>query len=239
MSKDMLGSVVRAAVGVPQDRLDVLAKIASTLAADNPAGAIWHSRLKGLLDEEIILPPKETPATKPTSFFSVIATTNLGAVTSKKTNRCFTNSRWAYRDGDFDNWLEKSQTGAEACSVTTCGILKDWTFIEAGHALPGAPQTNNTVELGNWLIQSGYALKPQQVEDLVEATEREEDTGLRTDGYGNFFFVETGNPKSPVSVGDVRRVGRGWRADVYSLGNGDRWDAGSRLLLRNLDASKL
>ncbi|MHB8860216.1 MAG: hypothetical protein ACYC48_00570 [Minisyncoccota bacterium] len=40
MSKDMLGSVVRAAVGVPQERLDTLAKIASKLAADNPAGVI-------------------------------------------------------------------------------------------------------------------------------------------------------------------------------------------------------
>lgn len=51
MSKDMLGSVVRAAVGVPQDRLEVLAKIASKMAADHPMGEVWHENLKKLLLE--------------------------------------------------------------------------------------------------------------------------------------------------------------------------------------------
>lgn len=55
MSKDMLGSVVRAAVGVPQDRLDALAKIASRMAESHPMGEVWHENLKKLLLEG--LPP--------------------------------------------------------------------------------------------------------------------------------------------------------------------------------------
>jgi len=51
MSQDMLGSVVRAAVGVPQDRLEVLAKIASKMAASHPMGEAWHENLKKLLLE--------------------------------------------------------------------------------------------------------------------------------------------------------------------------------------------
>jgi len=53
MSKDMLGSVVRAAVGVPQNRLDALAKIASAMAADDTAGSMWHERLQKLLNDGI------------------------------------------------------------------------------------------------------------------------------------------------------------------------------------------
>jgi|GEM_PF-3771495 hypothetical protein len=36
MSKDMLGPVIRAAVGIPQDHLDLYAKIGSKLADEEP-----------------------------------------------------------------------------------------------------------------------------------------------------------------------------------------------------------
>ncbi len=49
MSKDMIGSVVRAAVGVPQARLDTLAKLASAMSDENPQGEVWHKHLKQLL----------------------------------------------------------------------------------------------------------------------------------------------------------------------------------------------
>ena len=45
----MLGSVVRAAVGVPQGRLDTLAKIASRIAEDAPGGEVWHEHLDYLI----------------------------------------------------------------------------------------------------------------------------------------------------------------------------------------------
>jgi hypothetical protein len=46
MSKD---TVVRAAVSVPQDRLEVLAKIASAMATDNQNGNEWHTSFEELL----------------------------------------------------------------------------------------------------------------------------------------------------------------------------------------------
>ena len=172
-------------------------------------------------------------------LFTVIATTNVDAVAGKKTAECFTGSRWAYRDSDFDNWLAKSQSGAPKCAVTALGFSKGWSFIEAVRALPNAPQTDDVVELGNWLIERGCTLEPQQVEDRVEATERSENTGLRTDGFGNFFFVETGDVKNPVSVGHVYRDGRDWNANVYRLDDDDRGYSDDRLLVCNLDTLKL
>lgn len=56
MSKDMLGSVVRAAISVPQDRMDVLAKVASAMAADNPTGEAWHKCFKTQLKEGLSSP---------------------------------------------------------------------------------------------------------------------------------------------------------------------------------------
>jgi hypothetical protein len=51
MMKDLLGSVVRAAVGVPQRRLELLAKVATVMSANNPQGEVWHSRFELLLKE--------------------------------------------------------------------------------------------------------------------------------------------------------------------------------------------
>jgi len=69
MSKDMLGSVVRAAVGVPQKRLDLLAKIASRFAGDNPEGDAWHTHLRRIEDDglpDTKLPVPEKPKPDPT-----------------------------------------------------------------------------------------------------------------------------------------------------------------------------
>lgn len=175
--------------------------------------------------------------TERASLLSVVATINLGAVKGKKTAKCFT-SGWYYRDGDFDRFLGTDQPDADACAVSICAVNSDWTFVEAVRALAGAPQTGDTVELGNWAIKSGYTLALPQIEDIVVRTERGENTGLRTDGGVNCFLVGTGDPENPVSVGLVRRVRRGWLAFVYRLGDGLRWFAGRRLLVRNLDASK-
>jgi len=69
MSKDMLGSVIRAAVGVPKDRLEVLAKIASRMAKEPPTGE-WHEKLKKLLLEGS--PPVVTiQILKPAGFMEV------------------------------------------------------------------------------------------------------------------------------------------------------------------------
>ena len=235
MSKDMLGSVVRAAIGVPQERLDLLAKIASTFAGDNPDGEAQHSRFAELYRQG--LPKRELK--KPTRLLSAIATTNLGIVEAKPTEKCFTGSRWVHRDSDFDSWLPASQPNADACSMATLTPSRDWTFAEAAAAVLGIGAGTSIALLGSLLIEHGHTMTLAQAEEMVEATERGEKTGMRTDGYWNFFFVETGDPKNPVSVGNVNRGGRAWSAGVDRLGDDRRWRADRRLLVRNLDASKL
>ena len=95
--------------------------------------------------------------------------------------------------------------------------------------------------LGHSLIKCGYTMTLTQAEKMVEAIESNEETGMVTDGNGNFFFVETADEKdlNPVSICCVRRVERGWGASIYWLGHERFCGAGHRLLVKNLDASKL
>lgn len=175
------------------------------------------------------------------SLFSVVATTNLGAVAGKKTKRCFPlGPRYAYRDDNFDSWLPANQPKADPCVIATLAPAKDWTLAEGAAAILGIGAGPDIVLLGKLLIEHGHTMTLAQAEKMVEATERGKQTDMRTNDYGNFFFVETDNPEDPVSVGYVYRAERAWYARVNRLGRGGRWSAGGRLLVRNLsDASKL
>lgn len=174
-------------------------------------------------------------------FFSVIATTNLAATAAKKTSKCFTNSsRYYYRDDDFDRWLPDNQPKADAAAISTLGFEKDWTFMKAATKVLGVGAGSSTKLIGQALIENGHTVTLTQIEELVEATERGEKTGMQIGGYANFFFVETGNADDPVSVALVIRGDSGWRAGVGGLGSDRRWGADYRLLVRNLkDTSKL
>lgn len=187
-----------------------------------------------------LAPSKDAKPAKPETqsvLFTVIATTEQGEIAETKTRTRF--AGYTYRDSDFDNWLSATQPKSDACAITTLGLKKDWLFAEAARALPGVSETSDIAALGRSLIANGYTMTLAQAEDMVERTKRNETTGMRTDGWGNFFFVETGDENNPVSVGYVDRRGSRWSASVLRLGSGRRWGAGYRLLVRNLDASKL
>lgn len=184
----------------------------------------------------------ELPIVEPQkqSLFSVIATTNLGTLGEKKTAECFPKPRYVYRDGDLDNWLPATQSKTDACTIATLKPAKDWTFAEAAAKVLGIGAGTSIKLLGKALIANGHTMTLVQAEEMVDKTDRGEETKMRTDSYANFFFVETGNEDNPVSVGFVSRGGLDWSAHVGSLDDGDRWRAGSRLLVRNLsDTSKL
>lgn len=172
-------------------------------------------------------------------LFSVIAETNLDALGKKRTKECFPKPRYAYRDNNFDNWLPVNQPKTDKCVIATLACTKDWTFAEAAAKVLGVGAGTSSKLLGKALIENGHTVTLVQAEEMVNKTEDGEETGMRTDGYGNFFFVETGDEDNPVSVGFVNRGGRDWGADVDSLDDGFRWYADRRLLVRNLDASKL
>jgi hypothetical protein len=173
-------------------------------------------------------------------LLSAIATTAIGATGAKQTKKCFRGSRWAYRDGDLDNWLPADQPDAPACTATTFALLREWTFAEAAEKIVGLKIPGASAKLlGHELIRLGHTMTLAQAEEMAEATERGQKTGMRTDGWDNFFFVETGDEEDPVSVLNVLRSDRGWLAGVLRLGHGYRWIAESRLLLRNSVAPTL
>ncbi len=175
------------------------------------------------------------PTVQKLSLLSVVATTNLVNTVGKKTGDCFTSPQYVYRNRDFDNWLSANQPNAPACAISTLALSSDWTFLEAAAGILGIGAGTDVLLLGKLLIKHGMTLT--QVEKMVEATERGENTGMRTDDWNNFFFIE--NSDGSVSVGCVGRDDRGWYASVDRLVRDDRWRTGNRLLVRNLDASTL
>ncbi|HVB19975.1 MAG TPA: hypothetical protein VNF51_01640 [Candidatus Paceibacterota bacterium] len=186
----------------------------------------------------LVPPPKAAESSA--LFFSVIATTQVAATDAKKTSKCFANfSRYHYRDGDFDPWLPANQPKADACAISTLGFERDWTFVETAAKILGVGASRSVKLIGKALIENGHTVTLAQIEEMVEATERRANTGMQTNSYWNFFFVETGNEDDPVSVAGVSRDVSGWNAGVRRLGYDSRWSAVVRLLVCNLDASKL
>lgn len=183
-------------------------------------------------------PKKEAQAQS--KLFSIVApTTQLGALLARKTAACYVGDIWDVngRDGNFDCWLKANQPATGPCTITTLAPSQTWTFAEGAQALPGITATDDVVALGNQLI--AHAMTPQQHEEMAVRTEDGEKTGLAANVFGNFCFIETGDPKNPVSVGCIRRVGRDWQARVYRLDDDFHWGADHCLLVCNLDASKL
>ncbi len=172
--------------------------------------------------------------------FSIIATTNLIAIAAEETRNCFPSSRYVFRDKDFDRWLPSTQPESAACIITAVGFTETWTFAEAAAAILGVSSRMNPVLLGERLIENGYIMTLPQAEEMVKKTGLGEKTGVGIDGYGNFFFVATGNGNNPVSVGAVNCENLGWNAHVRRLDHPNRWYSGGRcFLIRDLGASKL
>lgn len=178
---------------------------------------------------------------KAPKLFSSASTYALGTVVGKKTKKCCTGKLWYYRDGDFDNWLPGDQPNTDSGTVTVLTPMKDWTFAEAAVSVLNVSPDTPVAILGKLLKERGFTMTLTQLEAIVEATERGNATGLRTDGWGNFAFVETGNENNPVSVASMLRNddARPWFAYVNGLSNDYRWGADYRLMVCNLDPSKL
>jgi hypothetical protein len=213
--------------------LDFVTKLHNGSISDEEAKRFLRREDPFRVADDVMVP-------KPTSWLSIVATTPLGAVKGKPTKKCFVvGKRYYYRDDDFDNWLPASQSNAGACVITTLAPSHNWTFAEAAAAILGIGAGSGIVLLGNALIENGHTVTLPQGEEMVEKTENGVETGMRTDGYGDFCFTETGDPKNPVSVAGVFRDGPRWHALVSRLDYGFRWYAAYRLLVRNLDTSKL
>ena len=158
-------------------------------------------QIPAVLEHGFVIPQQEK-SSEPTSVFSILATTNLGAVKAKKIKKCFTGPSWwkKGRDSDFDNWISADQPEMPACAIMTLGFSQEWTFMKAAANVLGIGVNSDIVLLGNLLIEHGYTMTLVQTEEMVEKTKNNEKTEMSTDGYGNFFFTETGDPKNPENA---------------------------------------
>ena len=193
------------------------------------------------LERGFVIPP-EREVKKPaesTLTFSVVATTELGPVGGRHTKMCLTGSRYAFHDPDFRNWLPKEQAAAGGCVITALSPSQCWVFMSVVNFVLGTGVDTGTAELGKLLVKGGHLMTLVQAEEMVERTEKGEDTGLRTDVYGNFFFTKISDPKNPVAVCRLSRDGRLWQDSLHRLDNGMRQAPHSRILIPNLDVSKL
>jgi hypothetical protein len=211
---------------------DEWAKLAHDVERMRQVREVLHGRAAITMVENAVA--TAVPATLP-PLFSVVAVTNLGAIPAKKTAKCFVGGIWnpSWRDGDLDRWLAANQQASGECQVTTVAFSRAWKFVDAAvEVLKIAPSTD-IVCLGNLLIERSLTLTLTQAEAMTVQTEKGEKTEMRVDGYGNFYFTETGDSKNPVAVGSVFRGVRYWVSDVARLGSSLEWLAEDRFLLRN------
>ncbi|MHB8674636.1 MAG: hypothetical protein ACYDAK_13295 [Candidatus Limnocylindrales bacterium] len=135
---------------------------------------------------------------------------------AKLTKNCF--KGFSYRDPDIDTWLPKKQPALSG-TITVIQLKKEMTFLEMAKEYFG---TTDVEEIKK------HTLTLPMVEELIKNHESE----LKTDGWGNFFLVESNDG---VSVAYVIRVDSRWNANVRRLDGDNRWDAGFRLLVRGLE----
>ncbi len=220
----------------------IIATVRDTLTAqfqqfDGESGDQLEANLQAFLAEVNAAAVKHSA--KAPKLFSSASTYALGAVAGKKTKKCFVSSLWYYRDSASDNWLPADQPNADAGTITVLTPMKDWTFAEAAVSLLNVSPNTPVVTLCSLLKERRHTMTLAQGEAMAEATERGEKTGMVTNGYGNFFFVE--NEDGSVSVAFVYRYGvaRPWNAHVDELAHSYRWRADRRLVVCNLDPLKL
>ena len=164
-------------------------------------------------------------------IFSLLKTITVGATKTKPTTNCFTDTaRYYYRDNDLDRYLPKNQSDQAESQFGVLPLTETTTFKEFAESVLGTQGDLKT--LAKLLQQRGYTTTLPAIEVLNERQESGEDTGLLTNGWANFFFVDNEDGES-VSVVYVPRSGRLWSVCQNSFGDGRRWFAGYRFFLRN------
>ena len=164
-------------------------------------------------------------------IFSLLKTITVGATKTKPTTNCFTDTaRYYYRDNDLDRYLPKNQSDQAESQFGVLPLTETTTFKEFAESVLGTQGDLKT--LAKLLQQRGYTTTLPAIEVLNERQESGEDTGLLTNGWANFFFVDNEDGESVSVVGVGRGVGR-WGVRRLSFGSGGRWSAGGRFFLRN------
>lgn len=186
------------------------------------------------------LKPPMFMSPRPVPLFSVLGTTSIAAACGKPIKNCFTGERWGRFENEFAAWLPANQPPADACVITTLRTERTVTLPEWSAAvIGGIKMSTDAVTVSSLLMSYAYDMTLEQVELMVEATERGVKTNMRTDSFGNFFFVQTGNKESPVQVGRAYRDSRDWGERLFKLDSSLRFRAGSILLVAHYNAPNL
>lgn len=175
--------------------------------------------------------------TKPGVIFLVVATTKLGSVSAKRTEKCFIGPQWKSRDDDIDHRFSASQSRADACVIATLAPSHWSTLRKAAAAVLGLDVDTEPKLLKRLLVKHRNVLTLVQVENMAEnrkAKESNEYEDMRTDGHINFAFVATGDKNNSVSVVGVCRSGLRWVARVYEPDIDRDLRPGDRLIVPNL-----
>src|SRR3989344_8116061 len=104
-------------------------------------------------------------------------------------------------------------TQLDGAIISTLAPSKRATFAGWATAVLGVSPDTSIERLAKLLKESGHIMTLAQVEQMQVVTDRGENTGMRTDGWGSFYFVE--NEDGSVSVGRVNRGERAWYAYVH------------------------
>ncbi len=172
------------------------------------------------------------------SLFAPVGTTELPKLPSKPTDQCFSGPQYGLRSINLNRWLLSHQPETLGCVVTALTPTRVVTEAEWVAALLGVPVDTPMKLTTELLKERNHTMSLVQVEGMVERTQQGLRTGMPTDGWSSFFFVE--NKKDGVELTGIYRDESKMRWCLrFSLNRDILWHCNHRLLVPNLDASKL
>jgi len=236
MSKDILGSLVRVLITVPEDRLGLVQDVALKLSSDD--GDQWVSPLKQFLRKEPCwndqsVKQSETVLTNRLKKLD-IGNVPVAAMSRMKTADCLKKGI-TYRDGDLDNWLSDyiPAIGGGSLGGFELTDKNGTTYRQMAESL--LQTTGSDESLKKLLKERGHTFHLEQVADLIRRTKAGEKTGLLDNGYANLLFVEDENGEVFGLHAFWRDywLGLGWCVHVYRFVLDFGWLAGLRFFSRN------
>lgn len=172
------------------------------------------------------------------SLLIPVATTELPKLPSKPTAQCFVGPQYGSRNDHLDRWLLPYQPGTSECVVTTFRPEREATEVEWAAALLGVSVEMPAKSLMKFLKEREYTMSLIQMEEMVERTRQGLRTGVPTDGWSGFCFVE--NKTSGVELAGIYcdEGEKRWHLK-FSPNRDIHWRRRHRLLVPNWNAPKL
>ncbi len=127
-------------------------------------------------------------------------------------------------------------TLSDGSTITVLTPERSGTFVEWLTAAMGVWPDTSVEAVAQLLRERGHLINSAQVEEMKKRTDRSEKTGMRTDGWGNWLPRTDGDH---VTVGRVHRSHLLWHDYNFGLGGSSGWHPDHRILLCNLDPSKI